>query len=76
MIWAAILNALAGLLGRVLPFLAVWAAARRDARQRAKIEGLEDYAKTRKRIDVADVSDGDAGADREWLRRRGSGGRL
>ena len=52
MIWATILNALARLLGRVLPFLAVWAAAKRDARQRAKIEGLEGYAETRKRMDA------------------------
>lgn len=76
MIWAAVLNALARLLGRVLPFMAVWVAARRDANQARKIEGLEDYAETRKRVDMADVSGGDAAADREWLRRRGAGGRL
>lgn len=69
MIWAAILNALAGLLGRVLPFLAVWAAAKRDARQRAKIEGLEGYAETRKRMDSAPRFD-DARRARDWLRSR------
>lgn len=76
MILPVILNALARLLARVLPFAAVWLAARRDANQSRKIEGLEDYAETRARIDVADVSDGDAAADRDWLRRRGPGGRL
>lgn len=69
MIWATILNALAGLLGRVLPFLAVWAAAKRDARQRAKIEGLEGYAETRKRMDAAERFT-DADAARQRMRER------
>jgi len=69
MIWATILNALAGLLGRVLPFLAVWAAAKRDARQRAKIEGLEGYAETRKRMDAA-PRHADADVARQRMRER------
>ena len=69
MIWAAVLNVLARLLGRVLPFVAVWAAAKRDARQRAKIEGLESYAETRKRMDSAPRFD-NADDARKWLRSR------
>ena len=38
---AAILSTLARLLGPILPFLATWVAGKRDARQKAKIEGLE-----------------------------------
>jgi len=69
MIWATILNALARLLGRALPFLAVWAAAKRDARQRAKIEGLEGYAETRKRMDAAPRHT-DADVARQRMRER------
>lgn len=37
----AILSALARLLGPILPFLATWVAAKRDAAQAAKNRGLE-----------------------------------
>lgn len=37
----AVLSALARLLGPILPFLATWAAAKRDAAQAAKNRGLE-----------------------------------
>lgn len=46
-----ILSALARVLGPLLPFLAAWIAGKRDARQNAKIEGLEGYRKTRERMD-------------------------
>lgn len=36
-----ILSLIARLLGPFLPFFAIWVAAKRDARQKAKIEGLE-----------------------------------
>lgn len=40
MIWP-ILSFIARLLGPILPFFATWVAAKRDARQTAKIRGLE-----------------------------------
>ena len=47
---------------------------RARARQRAARDAA--YRNTRQRIDHADISGGDAAADRDWLRRRGSGGDL
>lgn len=66
---AALLSALARLLGPILPFLATWAAGKRDAAQRAKIRDLQGYKKTRERIDNAPVSDNPDDA-LEWLRKR------
>lgn len=70
MIWATILNVLARLLGRVLPFVAVWAAAKRDARQRAKIDDMEAYRDTRERMDKAPRHT-DADLARKRMRERG-----
>lgn len=67
---AAILSTLARLLGPILPFLATWVAAKRDARQTAKIRGLEADRKTRERMDNAEILD-DPGLARRWLRERG-----
>lgn len=67
---AAILSTLARLLGPILPFLATWVAAKRDARQTAKIRGLEADKKTRERMDNAEILD-DPGLARRWLRERG-----
>lgn len=58
----AILSALARLLGPILPFLATWVAAKRDARQTARIKRLQadaDALKDRERIedDIADDAD-------------------
>lgn len=53
MIWP-LLSALARLLGPILPFLATWVAAKRDARQKARIERLQadaDALKDRERIE-------------------------
>lgn len=66
----AILSALARLLGPVLPFLATWVAAKRDAAQAAKNRGLEADRKADRRMDHAQVSSGDSDSDTEWLRRR------
>jgi len=63
---AALLSTLARLLGPILPFLATWVAAKRDARQKAKIERLEADAKagkTRKGIND-DVEDDTGLVDR------------
>lgn len=62
---------LAALSGVFLALLGVYAAGRRDARQRAAQEADEAYRETRRRIDeVVDdpVLPDDA---REWLRHRG-----
>jgi sulfite exporter TauE/SafE len=62
---------LAALAGVLLALLGVYAAGRRDARQRAAQEADKAYRETRERIDeVVDdpVLPDDA---REWLRRRG-----
>lgn len=67
---AAILSTLARLLGPILPFFATWVAAKRDARQTAKIRGLEADRKTRERMDNAEILD-DPGLARRWLRERG-----
>lgn len=67
---AALLSTLARLLGPILPFLATWVAAKRDARQTAKIRGLEADRKTRERMDNAEILD-DPGLARRWLRERG-----
>ena len=67
---AALLSALARLLGPILPFLATWIAGKRDAAQRAKIRGLEADRKTRERMDNAEILD-DPGLARRWLRERG-----
>lgn len=66
---AALLSALARLLGPILPFLAAWIAGKRDAAQRGKIRDLQGYKKTRERIDNAPGSDNPDDA-REWLRNR------
>ena len=62
---------LAALAGVLLALLGVYAAGRRDARQRAAQKADEAYRETRRRIDeVVDdpVLPDDA---REWLRQRG-----
>lgn len=66
---AALLSALARLLGPILPFLATWVAGKRDAAQRAKIRDLQGYKETRERIDNAPVADNPDDA-LEWLRKR------
>lgn len=69
----AILSALARLLGPILPFLATWAAAKRDAAQAAKIRGLEADAKAmkdRERID------NDVASDPDLVRRASDAGVL
>lgn len=74
MIWP-ILSFIARLLGPILPFLATWIAARRDARQTARIDRLRadaDAMKARERIeDEIDQDDNLAArADRAGVVRR------
>lgn len=58
-------------IGLVIAALAAsWFGGRKSAQADAKIEGLEDYVDTRKRMDeVGRFSDADAA--RDWLRERG-----
>ena len=56
--------------GGLLVLAAVYAIGRRHARQRAKSEGLQDYAETRKKADEADIVDSPDLA-RSWLHERG-----
>jgi len=65
-----ILLFIARLLGPFIPYLAVWAAAKRDARQSRKIDRLEADKAANERMNHASISSGDADADREWLRKR------
>jgi len=65
-----ILLFIARLLGPLIPYLAVWAAAKRDSRQSAKLERMQADKEANERINHASISSGDADADREWLRKR------
>lgn len=54
----------------IAAFAATWLGGRKSAQADAKVEGLEDYVETRKRMDdVGRMSDADAA--RDWLRERG-----
>lgn len=49
-----------------------WLAGKRDQKQQVAIKKVEDYVKTRKEIDNAEVTTGDDPAVlRDWLRERG-----
>ena len=67
-----ILLFIARLLGPFIPYLAVWVAAKRDSRQSAKLKRMQADKEANERINHADVSRGNADADREWLRQRSS----
>jgi len=62
----ALLRALVALVPLVGPYL----VGRAQARQKAKIEGLEADKKANERINHADVSSGSAADDAKWLRKR------
>ena len=62
--WLAALGAL------LLALLGVYAAGRRDARQRAAQEADEAYRETRERIDEVDLGN-DPDLARRWLHERG-----
>ena len=66
MIW----RALAWPFVALVALVASWFGGRNVAKSDAKVEGLEDYVETRKRMDeVGRMSDADA--SRDWLRERG-----
>lgn len=61
---------LSGIVVAVIGFAAIWFGGRRSAKADAKIEELEEYANTRRKLDeVGRLSDADA--SRDWLRERG-----
>lgn len=53
-----------------LAVLGAFAAGKREARRDADRKNLEADNDANRRMDQADVSRGDADADREWLRER------
>jgi hypothetical protein len=71
---ARIKGGLAALAGVLLALMGVYAAGRRDARQRAAQEADEAYRKTRERIDEVDLGS-DPDLARRWLHKRGQSGR-
>lgn len=54
----------------VLALLSTWLGGRRSAKTAAKVEELNEYVETRKRIDEID-GDRSVDDDRDWLRDRG-----
>jgi len=68
----SIRRALAWLVAGAVAVLAVFAAGKRNARQKAALDAAEAYAKTRKAIDdeAAHLGD-DPNTLRAWLRERG-----
>lgn len=65
---------LAGAVALVLAVLGAGVAGRREARQEARTEALEGYAKTRKDMDDADTLGDDVGLARRFLHERAKSG--
>jgi hypothetical protein len=63
-------RALAAIGGVIVALLMAFAAGKREGRRDATVDQLQDYQTTRRRIDDADVSRGDAADDDRWLRNR------
>lgn len=70
-VWAV----LAVLLTAVVIGLGIYLAGQRSACLRAELNRLREFQTTIERANDADVSAGDAAADRDWLRERGQRGR-
>jgi hypothetical protein len=69
MIWRAIFGFVSKLSLFVATLTAMWFGGRKSAKINAKLEGLEGYVDTRKRMDEVDVGD-DPAVLRDWLRGR------
>ncbi|OWJ78437.1 hypothetical protein [Haematobacter genomosp. 1] len=63
-------RALAALGGLIVALLIAFASGKREGRRDARADRLQDYQDTRRRIDDADVSRGNADDDARWLRDR------
>ena len=70
MIWAAIAKAAWKPVAALLAVLGIYLAGRKDARQTAKSDALQDYAETRKKADEADIVGDDPDLARRWLHER------
>ncbi len=57
-------------LGLVMAIVGAWVGGRREGRLAARSDALEDYAKTRRRMDEIPVDD-DPAVLRDWLLHRG-----
>lgn len=75
MIWALIpapvKRAVAWLIAGLAAFWAIRAGAKRDARRGAALDAAERYAKSRGRMDNAEIGNDDPAVLRDWLRERG-----
>lgn len=71
---AWIIDALTGWLGAALGWLAaggaVWLMAWRSRGQKTKLDDANDYIKTRKRMDEAEIVGDDPDDARRWLHER------
>ncbi|OWJ69295.1 hypothetical protein CDV50_18745 [Haematobacter massiliensis] len=63
-------RAMAALGGIIVTLLLAFAGGKREGRRDARADRLQDYQDTRRRMDDADVSRGDAADDLRWLRDR------
>ena len=70
MIWTAIAKAAWRPVAALLAVLGIYLAGRKDARQTAKSDALQDYAKTRKKADEAEIVGDDPDLARRWLHER------
>lgn len=58
---------LAGLLAFIGLGAGIYAKGRKDYRAKTALQAAEDYAKTRRKIDAADIGEGNEDDDRKWL---------
>lgn len=58
---------LAGLLAFLGIGAGIYAKGRKDYKVKTALQAAEDYAKTRRKIDAADVGEGNEDDDRKWL---------
>lgn len=65
-----VMSLLAGAAAAGTIAVTIWRAGARSARKDAQIVELKKYQGTRKEMDNADVSTGDAADDDAWLRER------
>jgi hypothetical protein len=57
----------AGLLALIGAALGIYAKGRGDAKAKTALQAAEAYAKTRRKIDTADIGEGNEDDDRKWL---------
>jgi hypothetical protein len=58
---------LAGLLALIGAAVGLYAKGKGDAKAKTALQAAEAYAKTRRKIDTADIGEGNEDDDRKWL---------